>query len=101
MMKLYVLVRKDLSKSQQAVQAGHAVAEWLLHSPDSSDWKNGTLVYLSVENEEDLEYMVQKLVKKGENVTAFREPDIGDRMTALACLAKKPSLFSNFNLVRL
>jgi hypothetical protein len=30
MKKLYVLIRKDLDPSYQAVQAGHAVAEWLL-----------------------------------------------------------------------
>jgi len=31
--KLYVLIRKDLSIQQQAVQAGHAVAEFLLKGP--------------------------------------------------------------------
>ena len=53
--KLYVLVRKDLSKSQQAVQAGHAVAEFLLRGP-STFWGNGTLVYLGVHNETELKW---------------------------------------------
>jgi peptidyl-tRNA hydrolase len=100
-MKLYVLVRTDLSKSQQAVQAGHAVAEWLLHSPDRSEWNNGTLVYLPVKNEKDLKYTVTKLEKNGENVTVFREPDIGDKMTAIASLVQKPEMFKNIELLKL
>lgn len=53
--KLYVLVRKDFSKSQQAVQAGHAVAEYLLRGP-STFWGNGTLVYLGVRDENELKW---------------------------------------------
>jgi len=53
--KLYVLVRKDLSKSQQAVQAGHVVAEYLLRGPHTM-WDNGTLVYLGVRNENELKF---------------------------------------------
>jgi len=30
MKKLYILIRKDLSNSYRTVQAGHAVAEWML-----------------------------------------------------------------------
>lgn len=29
--RLYVLVRKDIPRGYQAVQAGHAVAEWMMN----------------------------------------------------------------------
>ena len=48
-------MRKDLSKSQQAVQGGHAVAEYLLSGPLTA-WPNGTLVYLGVRNETELKF---------------------------------------------
>ena len=78
MLKLYILVRNDLSKSQQAVQAGHAVAEHLIKRPDTQ-WDNGTLVYLKVRNEHELLTWHSKL-----DCIGFREPDRGDEMTALA-----------------
>ena len=33
MRRLYVIARRDLSPSYAAVQAGHAVAEWMLRTP--------------------------------------------------------------------
>ena len=79
--KLYVLVRKDLDRSYQAVQAGHAVAEWLLHD---QSWRNNTLVYLGVDDEDALEYWAEKLRFKGIKYVGFKEPDIGDELTAIA-----------------
>jgi len=76
-------VRKDLSVSQRAVQAGHAVAEFCLHSPSTS-WSNGTLIYLGVRNLNQLEKLMYQL--NNENITffEFREPDLYNQVTAIA-----------------
>jgi len=81
--KLYVLVRKDLPISYIAVQAGHAVAEWLLHD---QCWNNETLIYLGVENEKELSHWIDKLNFKGIKYMEFREPDIKNQLTAIATL---------------
>jgi hypothetical protein len=80
--KLFVLVRDDLSKSQQAVQGGHAVAEYLRRVPTS--WNNGTLVYLSVKNEIELEDWADKLTIFGIKWAGFREPDRDNELTAIS-----------------
>lgn len=91
--KLYVLVRKDLPKSQQAVQGGHAVAEFLLRGP-SEFWSNGTLVYLGVRNENDLKVWGGTLGDHGHSVVSFREPDRNNEVTALAVFGAGEELTS-------
>ena len=104
--KLYVLVRSDLSKSQQAVQAGHAVAEFckaeagryhwdgreLAQAPWR--WVNGTLVYLRVRDLADLTEWANRI----DNRHPFYEPDIGDQMTAFAVLGHQEG-FDQLRLV--
>ena len=81
--KMYVLIRKNLSKSQQAVQGGHAVAEYILNNPECV-WSNGTLVYLAVKDEEELISWSNILKSENINYSLFREPDIGNQITAIA-----------------
>jgi len=81
--KIYVLVRRDLSKSQQAVQGGHALAEYLLRGP-ATLWDNGTLVYLGVRNEGELKFWGRWLKDKGHQVVDFKEPDRNNELTAIA-----------------
>lgn len=85
MEKLYVLVRKDLSKSQQAIQGGHAVAEYLLRGR-LSFWDNGTLVYLAVHNEEELKSWGEIFDILCAWWVPFREPDRNNELTAIAAL---------------
>lgn len=95
-MKMYIVVRKDLSKSQQAVQGGHALAEYLLLNKDHS-WTNGTLVYLGVRNENELKDLSKKLKSDEIHHESFLEPDIGNQLTAIASLGNN-NHFEKINL---
>ena len=82
-MKMFVIVRKDLSTSQQAVQAGHALAEYLMHGPFSR-WQNGTLIYLGVKGRNQLENIKKKFERENIPHMEFREPDLDNQITAIA-----------------
>src|ERR1700677_2941860 len=95
-MKLYVIVRRDLSTSQQAVQAGHALAQLLL--THKMGWKNGTLVYLSVKDEATLRKLFDKLPCKKK--VFFEEPFWQNQMTAIAGYGiKLPHYLRKFSLL--
>lgn len=80
--KLYVIVDKTLSKSQQTVQACHAVAEFMLKHPDR--WPNHTLVILAGEPDE-MEHWSDWLDNVvGSVAVPFREPYWNNRLTAVA-----------------
>ncbi len=81
--KLFVVVRDDLSISQQAVQSGHALAELLLHNT-SHDWTNGTLIFLKTN---DLAKVQERLDFHKQDFHTFYEPDLNNEATAIASLA--------------
>lgn len=95
-MKLYVLVRNDLTSSQSAVQAGHAVAEFLLH--DLKSWRNTTLIYLGIKGLFQLEKWMNKLDDLGVSYIPWKEPDINNEVTAIATTGSS-ELFKKLNLL--
>jgi hypothetical protein len=76
-MKLYILVRKDLSRSQQAVQSAHVAVKWAQAHPD---WRHEALVLLQVYDLKELLGFRRRLPDHA----MFVEPDIGYEATALA-----------------
>ncbi len=86
MKKLYVVVRADLSVAQKAVQAGHALAEWLLNNEETTNWDNGTLVYLTATNSIKLRNLIHKLYDNNIKFSSFKEPDLDNEVTAIASL---------------
>lgn len=78
--RLYVLVSKDLDPIYGCVQGGHAVAQWLIdHKNCYNKWKNDYLIYLWA----DINEWIPKL-NGGSNWSIWKEPDLANRITAIA-----------------
>jgi len=90
--RLYVVVRADLPPGQQAVQACHAVTEYLYYN-ESVPPEARTIVLLSVRDEAALLRLVDEielrlgLARGMAPVAIFREPDLDGQATALATAA--------------
>lgn len=78
---LFVVTDSNLNNSvYQCVQGSHAVAQYLLENEDS-DWNNGYLIFLQSSN---LNKVIAKLEDSDLSYTIFREPDLDDKITAIA-----------------
>jgi hypothetical protein len=82
--KLYVVVNEKLSSSQQAVQGGHALAEFLRRNPHTQ-WSNGHLIYLKRQPDYAGNLRAYWHLTSGANEYAeFTEPDLDNKITAFA-----------------
>lgn len=96
MNKLFVLIRNDMPIAYQGVQAGHAVAKFMLDHPGK--WNNEILVYLNVSNEKMLKLWKYKFENKFFDFSCFHEPDLNNEMTALSVMCSD-SLVAKLNLM--
>lgn len=85
--KLYVVTRRDISPGYQGVQSQHAAIQFIMDHPErSSEWfKNSNyLAWVSVEDEIELMRLLTRAKDHGLKWSAFREPDVGGCITAIA-----------------
>lgn len=85
---MYVLVRRDLDETYRNVQGTHSVAEYSLRGDRDlfSKWDNQTLIHLGVPNEWALLRWIDKLNAKNKTFVEFKEPDLHNQLTAIACV---------------
>lgn len=81
MNKLRVIVRGDLVHAQQAVQAMHAAIEYVL---DYGIDRGISVALLVVPSEDALMVLASKARERDILVSEFREPDMGEALTAIA-----------------
>lgn len=82
------VTRQDLTSAQQAVQSTHAAIDFIFKHPNkASPWhkQSNYLVCLAVKTEQDLINLIKRSQLQGVDYTVFREPDIGNVITAI-CL---------------
>ena len=98
--RTYVLVRQDLSPSQQAVQACHACLEFGKHFPWQGDHPH--LVYLGVPDEDSLKRWLETTREHSNRVAEFREPDLDHSLTAFAAgfQGRAQKMFASLSLVK-
>lgn len=86
--KLTTITRRDLTSGQQAVQSMHAAIDFCFeHEIAAKDWHTNSnyIAALSVDCERELIRIASKLEERGHRFTLFREPDLNNQVTAIAC----------------
>ncbi len=98
---MYVFVRKDLSHAQQVVQAGHALVEASRNHLVNKPFHPNVIVF-GVKSEAKLAQLADRIDSSGVPICRFREPDIGDQLTAFATapvFGETRELFRKFQLL--
>lgn len=86
-MKLYIIVRSDLAPGLQLAQSCHAAQAFMVeHGSAATDWlaTSGNLVVLHASSEAVLAGIAEHAAYQGLRYSAFREPDLGNQLTAIA-----------------
>jgi hypothetical protein len=97
--RLYLLVRRDLSWSARSVQAAHAAVALALTRAEQLQVGGPCgppIVLLGVEGESELGEWLRSL---GDAAVAFREPDLGDSLTAVAYWGPAVPAFGTLRLL--
>lgn len=99
--KLLLVTRADLSPAQQAVQAIHALRQFVAEHPEvDREWfeTSNTIALLEVANEQALGVLMKKARDRDVPVAAFREPDRANELTAIALGPQGKKLTKNLRL---
>jgi len=93
--KLVTVTRTDIPEGHQAVQSTHAAIDFVFEHPTRAGpwYKNSnTLVMLTVKDVDGLKKLIKKCDYLRLEYTVFREPDMGNEITAI-CIEPHPETY--------
>ena len=99
-MRIYVLVLDSLTPGQKVVQGSHAILE-LTGGKDTGP--HDVIVALKASSEKQLSSVFFKLTEYGYKCAKFEEPDMDNKITAVAAISKDGKLdkfFKQFQTVK-
>lgn len=99
---LYIIVCEDLSKPQQIVQSSHAAIEAARFYLTKTS-KHPSVIVCGIPSEDYFQGIFQYLEMKNIDFQIFREPDIGNKITAIATQPlnrHRKKAMSKFNLIK-
>lgn len=85
--KIYLVTHGNLSAGYQTAQTAHVIAEFMLHHPEAAQkWHSisNSIIVLEAKDARTLSEIQEKAKARNFIVHEFREPDLGDEITALA-----------------
>lgn len=85
--KLFLVTREDIAPGYQAVQSCHAIRQFVEEHPSvDAEWFSSSnyLALLSTSNEIELMRLIVQANDAGLKWSAFREPDVDGKITAIA-----------------
>ena len=103
--KLRIVTVRDIHPGAQLAQSAHAMSQFAVEYPAQfKDWYENSqyVACLSIENEESLLSLAEKLRERGIAVSVFREPDYNHKATSIAIEACEQArrLTSNLRLAQ-
>lgn len=93
MQRLHIVIDQSLDPIYGCVQGAHAVAQYVLDNQESS-WRNDYLIFLKG----DLDRVTEKLSTHQIDYTQFQEPDLDNKLTAIAVLGNE-RFFKKLSLI--
>lgn len=85
--KIYLVTHGNLSAGYQIAQVAHVMADYIMRHPSSaSQWHSisNSLIVLEAKDASALSELQERAKNRSMEVQEFREPDLGDEITALA-----------------
>ena len=92
MEKLFIITTAEYGKSYIIPQSVHAAVQFMMEHPLKAKlwhYSNNTVICLKAENHNDLYEIIVKLIELNIDISVFKEPDKGNKITSISFIGNE------------